>query len=101
MRRGPTTRFSCTLSYVACHESDCPFPLAMTGSPAGGAVTRYRMPVVYLNDRLYGTDLNLLREFGPNNVNEVGYLSPSEAQSRWGTGLLGGVIQLVTERRSP
>ena len=65
------------------------------------AVTRYRMPVVYLNDRLYGNDLSLLHEFGTNTVNELRYLSPSEAQSRWGTGLLGGVIQLVTERRNP
>lgn len=50
-------------------------------------------PVVYVNDVLHG-DLETLRSILVREIDEIRYISASDATTRWGTGHTGGVIQV-------
>ena len=53
------------------------------------------LPVLYVDDVLLGS-VERLREFAPRQIDEIRYLSASEAQVKWGSGHPGGVILLRT-----
>jgi hypothetical protein len=55
-------------------------------------------PVIFLNGQRYGNELALLREFDVCTVLEIRYFASLQAQTKWGSGFLGGVIQLVTQQ---
>lgn len=52
-------------------------------------------PVIYLDDRLIG-GLSMLRDIPANQVIEVRYFGPAQAQMRWGTGNSAGAILVRT-----
>lgn len=54
-----------------------------------------RQIVVYLDGRRYG-DVESLRTITTDGIFEVRYLSPNQAQQRWGMNHAGGVIHVVT-----
>ena len=71
---------------------------------AGRALPEYRALrgegsiLVYLDGVRYG-DPSSLRQISVNGVQEVRYLSASEAQARYGTMDLHGVIAVTTRHR--
>jgi hypothetical protein len=67
------------------------------GAP-GSTITNphSRTPDVYLDERNYGPDLTVLSSISVQSISEIRHLSASEAQSKWGVGHLGGVIQIIT-----
>lgn len=52
-------------------------------------------PVVFLDGRRYGP-LDTLRDFRLLDVQEIRYLSPPDATTRYGTGYDGGIINVRT-----
>jgi hypothetical protein len=54
-------------------------------------------PTVYLDDRQLG-GLAVLRDIPANTIYEIRYLSPAQAQMRWGAGHAAGAILVVTSR---
>ncbi|MBC7896626.1 MAG: hypothetical protein H7066_14515 [Cytophagaceae bacterium] len=52
-------------------------------------------PAVYLDDRLLG-GVSTLRDIPSNQVIEVRYFGPAQAQMRWGTGNSAGAILVRT-----
>lgn len=52
-------------------------------------------PAVYLDDRLIG-GIALLRDIPANQVIEVRFFGPAQAQMRWGTGNSAGAILVRT-----
>ena len=54
-----------------------------------------RQVVVYLDGRRYG-DVESLRTITTDGIFEVRYLSPNQAQQRWGMNHAAGVIHVVT-----
>jgi hypothetical protein len=54
--------------------------------------------VVFLDNQRFG-NVESLKSMQPTNIAEIRYLSPSEAQSRWGLGFPQGVIHITTSRR--
>lgn len=56
-------------------------------------------PVVFLGEVYYGP-LNSLSEIEPNDIREMRFWSASDATTRFGTGYMAGIIQVLL-RRSP
>lgn len=52
-------------------------------------------PVVYVNGVRYGSP-DVLRSLRSMDVREIRYLSASDATTRYGTGHVGGVIEVTT-----
>jgi outer membrane cobalamin receptor len=57
------------------------------------------LPLVYIDGVKYGT-LETLNQIPVTQINELQYINASDATTRWGTGLPGGVI-LVTSKGGP
>ena len=53
------------------------------------------LPVVYMNG-LFRGDLTSLRAILVQDIEEIQFISPSDATTRWGTGHPGGVIHVLT-----
>jgi hypothetical protein len=68
-------------------------------SGMAGRETIERMPVVYLDERIFSENPASLRSISTASVAEVRYFSPSEAQIQWGRGHLGGAILVITASR--
>lgn len=47
-------------------------------------------------DAQHAGGLDVLRQFAPSQAASLKFYTGSEAESRWGTGYLNGVIQIVT-----
>jgi len=52
-----------------------------------------------VDDRPYG-ELDVLYGFGTEDLEEIRYISASDATTRFGTGYPGGIINLITRRLS-
>ena len=52
-------------------------------------------PIVYLNNVRHG-NLNSLRDIPVNDIQEIRFISASDATTRWGTGHGSGVIMVRT-----
>jgi hypothetical protein len=52
------------------------------------------LPVVYVDNMRYGP-LGALEEIRVGVVSEVRYYSPSAATTRWGSGVMGGAIEVI------
>jgi hypothetical protein len=52
------------------------------------------VPVVYMNG-LFRGDLTSLRSILVHDIEEIQYINPSDATTRWGTGHAGGVIHVI------
>jgi len=57
------------------------------------------LPVVYVNGVRYGTP-DALRSMRSMDVQEMRFLSASDATTRYGTGHVGGVIEVTTRGQS-
>ena len=53
------------------------------------------IPIVYV-DGLFRGDLTSLRSILVHDIEEIQYINPSDATTRWGTGHPAGVIHVVT-----
>jgi hypothetical protein len=53
-------------------------------------------PAVYIDNNLMGDDPELLRQFKPESVQEIRFLSGPDATTLFGTGYPHGVIQVIT-----
>jgi len=53
------------------------------------------LPVVYVNGVRYGTP-DVLRSLRSMDLHEIRFLSASDATTRYGTGHVGGVIEVTT-----
>jgi hypothetical protein len=58
------------------------------------------LPTVYVDGRPAG-DLTALNAIPTEEISELHYVSPTDATTRWGTGVSGGVIEVITARRRP
>jgi hypothetical protein len=54
-------------------------------------------PVVVV-DNVRAGDLEMLRSISTQNVQQLRYISPSDATTRWGTGYTGGAIEVIMRR---
>jgi hypothetical protein len=54
-------------------------------------------PVVVI-DNVRAGDLEMLRSISTQNVQQLRYISPSDATTRWGTGYTGGAIEVIMRR---
>jgi hypothetical protein len=54
-------------------------------------------PKIFVNDRPYG-GLDALNAFGTEDIEEIRYISASDATTRFGTGYPGGIINLILRR---
>ena len=54
-------------------------------------------PVVFVDGRRFG-ELPVLRQFGVEELEEIRFLSASDATTRFGTGYPGGIINLILRR---
>ncbi len=54
-------------------------------------------PVVFVDGRRFG-ELPVLRQFGVEEIEEIRFLSASDATTRFGTGYPGGIINLILRR---
>ncbi len=57
---------------------------------------RSGLPVVYRNNARWGGDPRSLESIQINVINEMRFLSASDATTRYGTGFTGGVILVAT-----
>ena len=55
------------------------------------------LPVVYLDEMRFG-DLTVLQNIPIAEIAEIRYISGPDATTRWGTGVSGGVIQVIRQR---
>jgi len=55
-------------------------------------------PVVFLDGRRYG-DLATLYEFWTQDIEEIRFLPPADATTRYGTGYTGGIINIISRGR--
>jgi hypothetical protein len=55
-------------------------------------------PVVFLDGRRYG-ELATLYDFGTQDIEEIRFISPTDATTRYGTGYPGGIIDIITRGR--
>ncbi|MGH7717540.1 MAG: hypothetical protein ACREON_01680 [Gemmatimonadaceae bacterium] len=65
-----------------------PVSILTTASPA---------PIVYVDNVRYGT-VSALRNISATDVMEIWFLSSRDATTKYGTGHMGGVIEIVTKR---
>jgi hypothetical protein len=65
---------------------------------AGSGVGAYspNRPAVYFDNNLMGDDPELLRQFKPDAIAEIRFLSGPDATTRFGTGYPHGVIQVIS-----
>lgn len=58
------------------------------------------MPGVIVDNTPVGEvgDVSYLRTIPLTNIHEIRFLSASDATTRWGTGYVGGAIQVITRR---
>lgn len=54
-------------------------------------------PKVFVDDRPYG-EIEVLYGFGTEAIEEIRYISASDATTRFGTGYPGGIINLIMRR---
>jgi len=52
---------------------------------------------VYVDDTFYSSDVNSLRDIGIQDIAEIRFYQSYEAQYKFGTGHMGGVIQVITK----
>jgi len=72
-----------------------PFWLTARGqySPQHGRV----LPVVYVDNVRMG-EISALESIPVGQIQEIRYISGTEATTRWGTGVAGGVIHVITKK---
>ena len=58
------------------------------------------MPVQVYVDNLHQGDVDHLHSRQLAGIIEIRYYSPSDATTRWGTGVAGGAIEIITRRRN-
>jgi hypothetical protein len=68
----------------------------MKAAPTGSAVAAGEVMVYMDNTRL--GDIEQLRGISASSIAAVRYFSASEAQTKWGSGHAGGVIEVITKR---
>jgi hypothetical protein len=68
----------------------------MKDAPTGSSVAAGEVMVYMDNTRL--GDITQLRGISASSIASVRYFSASEAQTKWGSGHAGGVIEVVTKR---
>ena len=56
------------------------------------------LPTVYVDNVWYG-DLAVLQDIPIAEIAEVRYINGPDATIRWGTGLVGGVIEVIRKRK--
>lgn len=61
----------------------------------GGATSSY--PQVMMDGVILG-DINTLKDFRTDNVQELRFMPPRDATTRLGTGYMAGVIEILTRR---
>jgi hypothetical protein len=54
-------------------------------------------PKVFVDSRPYG-EIDVLYGFGTETIEEIRYISASDATTRFGTGYPGGIINLIMRR---
>jgi len=59
--------------------------------------TGRRFPTVFMDGRPYG-DLEVLSQLGTEIVEEIRYMSASDATTRFGTGYPAGIIDVISRR---
>jgi hypothetical protein len=69
---------------------------AMKDAPTGSSVSAGEVMVYMDNTRL--GDLEQLRGITASSIASIRYFSASEAQTKWGSGHAGGVIEVTTKR---
>ena len=57
------------------------------------------LPTVYVDNMRYG-ELSALSAIPIAEISEIRYISGPDATTRWGTGVVGGVIEVIRDRRS-
>lgn len=72
-----------------------PFWLTARGqySPRHGRV----LPVVYVDNVRMG-EISTLEIIAVGTIQEIRYITGTEATTRWGTGVAGGVIHVITKK---
>jgi len=55
-------------------------------------------PVVYM-DNVRAGDVNVLATIALDDIGQIRFISGRDATTRWGTGVTGGVIEIVSLRR--
>lgn len=70
-----------------------------SGTSAGGAAGSTHLPAVFVDDLYFGT-LESLSHFNLDGIREMRFWSAPDATTRFGTGYLGGIIQLIMMRSS-
>lgn len=58
---------------------------------------RAGLPVIYRNSTRWGRDPLSLQTIDIHSIEEIRYYNASDATTRWGTGVAGGVIQVITQ----
>jgi outer membrane cobalamin receptor len=54
------------------------------------------LPLIYVDGVKYGT-MDMLGQIPVTQINELQFISASDATTRWGTGLPGGVILVISK----
>jgi hypothetical protein len=67
---------------------------AMSFTEPGGT-----LPTVYVDNLRYG-DISALSAIPIAEIAEIRYISAADATTRWGTGVVGGVIEVIRKTRS-
>jgi hypothetical protein len=57
---------------------------------------RTGLPVIYRNSTLWGRDPSSLQSIQIQTIEEIRYFNAADATTRWGMGVSGGVIQVMT-----
>ena len=70
--------------------------LQSRGPMSGGAATR-SYPHVMMDGMQMG-DINTLRDLRTDNVQELRFISARDATTRFGTGYMAGIIEIITRR---
>ncbi len=55
-------------------------------------------PIVVFVDNVRIGGVDYLSNLSLNDVEEIRFINPSDATTRWGTGVAGGVIEVTTKR---
>ncbi len=55
-------------------------------------------PLVYM-DNVRAGDVNMLATIPVDDIGEMRFITGSDATTRWGTGVTGGVIEIISLRR--
>lgn len=73
----------------------------LTGRSATATTPTGRMnPEVFLDGRHYGP-LDVLHQIGTEAIEEIRFIAPADATTRFGTGYPAGIIEIVSRRDSP